>query len=451
MKDLEIAFKTLSDKNTTHTLMMQYYDGSQPLKYSTKRLEEAFSLINARFSQNWCAVVVDSVMDRLTLKGWDTNDTAMSTTLSDLWESKHLQLDADDAHLAALITNEAYLIAWKDEDDETQLWYNDPRLCHVFYKGDDPKRKEFAAKWWREDERLMRLNLYYPDRIEYYSAESKNTPESATAFKPDSERPVEANPYGEIPVFHLRCNRRGTAPELQNVTALQDAVNKLLADMMVTAEFGAYRQRYIITNSDTKALKNAPNEIWQIPAGDGMGQATSVGQFEASGLDNFLNAIDKLANSIAIISRTPKHYFYSAGSGISGEALLAMESPLVAKVQSRQENFSVTWKEVAAFLLKLETGKDVDTAIINPIWQPIPSMQPFTEAQTIKTAVDSGIPLETELRRQGWGNDEIKQMVSDKAKEKKATATETKLILDRMRIKREQDDPFKQDEEEEKA
>jgi hypothetical protein len=128
-----------------------------------------------------------------------------------------------------------------------------------------------------------------------------------------------------------------------------------------------------------------------------------------------------------------------------------MESPLVKKVQSRQENFSVTWKEVAAFLLKLETGKDVDTAIINPIWQPIPSMQPFTEAQTIKTAVDSGIPLETELRRQGWGNDEIKQMVSDKAKEKKATATETKLILDRMRIKREQDDPFKQDEEEEKA
>ena len=47
--------------------------------------------------------------------------------------------------------------------------------------------------------------------------------------------------------------------EIAMVMSNQDAINKLLADMMVAAEFGAFRQRYIISQVDPGSLKNAPN------------------------------------------------------------------------------------------------------------------------------------------------------------------------------------------------
>ena len=44
---------------------------------------------------------------------------------------------------------------------------------------------------------------------------------------------------------------------------LQNAINKLVTDLMVAAEYGAFMQRWIISNADTSSLKNAPNEIWE--------------------------------------------------------------------------------------------------------------------------------------------------------------------------------------------
>ncbi len=48
----------------------------------------------------------------------------------------------------------------------------------------------------------------------------------------------------------------------------------------MVGDFGSFPQRYIISNAEIGKLENAPNEIWAIPAGDGVGQQTSVGQFQ---------------------------------------------------------------------------------------------------------------------------------------------------------------------------
>jgi hypothetical protein len=240
----------------------------------------------------------------------------------------------------------------------------------------------------------------------------------------------------------LQTNRRNKSGELANILTLQDAVNKLLADMMVAAEFGAFRQRWIISNANTKALKNAPSEIWTIPPGDGVGQQSSVGQFEATDLNNYLNAIDRLANSVAIISRTPKHYFYSAGTGISGEALLAMEAPLTKKVKQREGNFGVTWSEIASFLLKLNGNGDIPPSQIKPIWEPAQSIQPFTEAQTLLTNINAGVPLVTQLKRQGWTEKDIESMQKDEEDAKSKTTSMASALLEQARIKQEQENPL---------
>jgi hypothetical protein len=432
--DVKRAFDALKNKNLPYSQLWEYYEGNQPLRYSTARLQEAFRSLNARFNENWCAVVVDAVLDRLALKGWDAANEADNQALDAVFSRQRVGLDAYDAHLAALVCHEAFVIVDKDETDQVQVWFNDPRLCHMFYRADNPKAKEFAAKWWKDEAAGgYRMDLYYPERIEHYLAKGKNLPGTAGAFHPDPDNESEENPYGEIPVFHLRTSRRGTG-ELQNVLTLQDAVNKLVADMMVAAEYGAFMQRWIITNSDTEALKNGPNVIWTIPAGDGQGQQSSVGQFDATPLDNYLKAIDKLAAAIAVITRTPKHYLFEAGANISGEALLAMEAPLVKKTEQRQGGFGATWQEVGAFVLKLVTGRTVHPADIAVVWQPAPSTQPLTEALTRKTATEAGVPLVTQLRWEGKDAGEIKAMEKDRAAEQAEQAkTLAQAVLNQQR------------------
>lgn len=427
--DLQKAYEALSAKQTAYTTLWNYYDGNHPLRYSTERLREIFHRLDVSFTQNWCAVVVDSVLDRLNLEHFNVAaDEQATSVLNDLWRKTEMELDEEDVHLATLVTGEAFVIVWKNENNEIEAYYNDPRLCHVFYDSENPRRKAFAAKWWIDSDSKRRLTLYYPDRLEYYiTRKSAEQISSYKAFEPLGE-PVE-NPFGIIPIFHFRLERRVTKSELTNAIKPQDAVNKLLSDMMVAAEYGAFRQRYVISHAEVDTLKNAPNEIWTIPAGDGVGQATSVGEFSATDLNNYLNAIDKLANSIAIITRTPKHYFYGQGGTPSGEALIAMEAPLNKKAQRYIERFQVTWRKVAAFMLQL-AGQPVDAQSIQVVYDDPRTVQPLTQAQIREAGVRAGMPLRTLLRDEGWNEEKIAQMEADQEAESAAAkASLAKALL----------------------
>lgn len=438
MNDIEKAYKALKSKLDDYSTLFKYFDGEQPLIYSTSRLKEVFKNMNASFNENWISVVVNAGMDRLILKGWTTEDETANEFLSQIYSKNQIDLESDDVHLAAMITHEAFIVAWKNEEG-SEVYYNDPRMCHMFYDPANPKKKQYAAKWWAGSDQHFYMTLYYADRLEYYITKSiikSGLPKSALDFV--AREPATApNPFKEIPVFHFRTDRRAQTSDITNIITLQDAVNKLLADMMVSAEFGAYRQRYVISNSETTSLKNAPNEIWEIPAGDGQGQNSQVGEFEQTDLKNFLEAIDNLANAIAVISRTPKHYFMSTGSDVSGEALLAMESPLVAKVERHQKRFGSTWIELGAFLAKLE-GVEIDPDTLQLIWQPAQSVQPKTEAETIKTNVEAGLPLKTTLRWAGKSKKEIEDIQKELDAEKKAKGTMAQALLQDLKLRNEQ-------------
>jgi len=438
--DLAKAVKRLRDKQAPYTDLWRYYEGPQPLVYSSARLKEAFRLLDAHFEQNWCTVIVDSVMDRLDLPSFIVRENEeLTERLNRLWYETQLNLDSDDAHLDALVTHEAFIIAWRERaDGSIDAYYNDARMVHVEYDAERPRLKRWAAKWWRADQGRYRLTLYYADHVEYY--QSTGSGENAPAWLPDSAngfRPIDPetgevvelegyewprNPFGRIPVFHLQRSRSTNKSELSvSVRSMQDAVNKLLADMMVAAEYGAFKQRYIISNAELGTLKNAPNEIWEIPAGDGVSQDTTVGEFGETSLDNFLQGIDNLATSIGIVSRTPKHYFFKdTQREISGEALYALEGPLIKKVSRYIERFTRTWQDLAAFLLELD-GETVDPLDIVPVWVPPNTIQPRTRAEIRQFNNNSGIPLETTLREEGMSQAEIDQILQEKAKAEAAS------------------------------
>jgi hypothetical protein len=202
--------------------------------------------------------------------------------------------------------------------------------------------------------------------------------------------------------------------ELKNIIPIQDGVNKLISDMMVSAEFGAFPQRWVISQGDPGQLQNAPNKVWAFPAGDEGGQQTSVGQFAATDLKNFLDAIEKKTTTIGIISRTPKHYFFTQGGDPSGESLIAMEAPLNRKAQKYIDGLTTPWSELGRFLLKLD-GTEVDDNAVIPHFDKPETVQPLTGAEIRKKNVESGIPLITQLRSEGYTDEELEQLAKDQA------------------------------------
>lgn len=433
--DLEIAVKALSAKSEMYCKFWEYYDGEQPLVYNNEKLRQIFHGLNARFTLNWCAVVADSVLDRLSILGTAiSQDKTQAAALAEVWAASGLSDEIDAIHEEIAVVGESFVIAWVNpETEEIEAYHNDARLVHVEYRQDNPRVARFGAKWWRGEDNRIYLTLYYPDRFEYYrtkeSVKMKGTI-SANAFIVDPGVPAAENSIGQIPIFHFRSNRRKPASQLTNAIEPQDAINKLFSDVMVAAEFGAFRQRYVISQAGIGKgkLKNSPNEIWDIPAGQADEQPTSVGQFDATALDNYLDGMDKIAMWVGVITRTPKHYFYAQGGDPSGEALVALEAPLNKKTQRMINTLIPTWQRLSAFLLQLN-GIEVKPQTILINYEKPETIQPKTQAEIRKTNRQSGIPLSTILRDEGWTESDLEQLDQDLQAEAAATATYANAAL----------------------
>jgi hypothetical protein len=431
--DLQTAINALTAKKFAYDRLWRFYDGDAVLVYTSERLREIFSGLDAHFTENWCAVVVDAVLDRMDLRTPNvSNDDAATNALKALWEMTGLDQDEFTIHEDVCVTGESFVIVWPDANEMPQAFQNNARLSHAEYDSENPRLMRFAAKWWTDADGKIRLTLYYPDRFEYYvskRAYKSGEQADAKAFEPFGDEPVAENPYGMIPVFHFRANRRKPKSQLNDVWPLQDMINKLNADMMVAAEFGAFPQRYVISMAGVKGLKAAPNSIWDLVAGEDGVQGTTAGQFQATDLKNYLDAINKLTADIGIISATPRHYFFAQGGDPSGEALIAMEAPLNHKIERITGTLEPTWRDVAAFLLLL-AGVPVDVSAIVAEYEDSATVQPRTAAEVRKLNVEAGMPLHTVLRDEGWDAEDLAEMDADMEAEKVAQSTYASAVLD---------------------
>ena len=446
-RNLKTAFDAIKAKQRTYNEMLAYYDGNQPTVYLTQRLREIFRGVDVEFVENWCAVVIDTCRDRINLKGFSIKDRKAQAAIDRLWESNELAIESDDIHTHALVCGEAFLIVWPDDTGETgEAYFNDPRMVHMVYDATNPRKKAYAGKLWTDDNDKARMTMYYPDHLEYWSTTQKSEDvTSANAFNPiagDALRQAQGatganwpnNPYGIVPVFHFRNNRRMVS-DLNNVVPLQNGINKLLSDMMVAAEFGAYKQRWVISQSTVEGrISSAPGTVMDLPAGDGVGQGTQVGEFTATDLKNYLDSIDNLSGAIGKITHTPKHYFYNGTGDPSGEALIALEAPLNKKASERIKRFGPVWRQVGAFLLQI-AGISMDWNDITVTFDKPETVQPMTQAVITKTYTDARVPLVTALRWEGRNEAELAQLKKDAQDEKAESTAVAQQILQKLRMK----------------
>ena len=439
-RTIDRAIDALTAKQGELNHFFNYYNGTAVVPLVSERLQEIYRNLTFVIAENWSAVVVDSTTDRIELMGAKGGDEGITAELKAIIDEVELLVEADEAHQAAIVGGESYVIVWKDpETDELECYYNDPRTCHIFYEANRPNVPRLAVKWWDGDEDGLRhIKFYTKERLIEVTVPFKK--EGGLSMGELSEVSNDENPYKIIPVFHLRTKSRKSQSDLSNVMPIQDGINILLINMMVTAEFSAAPMKYVISNAEgIEDLVVAPNRIWNIPAGDGLPgtTGTTVGQFAASDLGNYLAAIAHGIDAISAISRTPRHYFYGSQLPPSGEALKTMEGPLVKKVRDRLQRFTPTWERLIAFLYLLKTGKKIEVATIEILWADPETVQPQQAAQTETARAQAvaakealGVSPQQGLRELGYTDDAITKM-----QEESTTWAESQAsTLERVRL-----------------
>jgi hypothetical protein len=361
----------LSSQQSEQQRYRRYYAGLQPLAYASERFRQAFRDTYARFSDNFAKLVVQATLERLTVTGFRFGTDRRNRAAWQIWQANQLDKWHKLAMKEALITGRCPVLVWPGQP-RPLIRIQSPAEV-VVLTADDPLERAAALRIWAGYEGERYATLYLPDRIEKYVRVGVGWVPREVQGEP---WPLP-NPLGVVPIVELITDPDIDGEphsELEAVLPLQDAVNKLVIDMLTASEFAAFRQRWVTgleipvdpeTGKPIELFKAAVDRVW-------MARDPNVkfGSFEATDLTPYVRAIETLIQHIATVTRTPPHYLLGqAGTFPSGESLRATETGLVAKAKDRQIDYGEAWEEVMRLAL-LASGDDVGARYVSAetIW-----------------------------------------------------------------------------------
>lgn len=352
----------------------QYYRGVQPLPFSSDKYRAAFGDRLRGSNENICGVVVDSLVERLEVRGFrmppeeGTPDSSPNTPGDGeawrIWQANGLDAAMRQGFRSCAVKGEINLLVGPGPDEQTPaITVEDPLETVVLVSRG---RRVVALKRWFDVEReRWRAFVYFPDRIEKFVSTQTHdwftsAPEamlgqvlSWEAQEDRSDDPqLLRHELGVVPMIPLvnKPNLAGMGEsDLAAIIPIQDEINKLVADMIIASEFGAFRQKWAIgidVPRNPSTGEPIPNwqasiaQMWAIGVKDDFDAQRDpepkVGQFDVTPLSPYLEAIKQRLQMAATITRMPPHYLLGdPGQWPSGESLTAAESGLVAKANDR--------------------------------------------------------------------------------------------------------------------
>ena len=198
--DLQRALDNFRCNATKYAKYQRYYDGNHDLAFATEKFQNTFGNLFREFALNLCPVVCDAVRDKLRISGLrrnagilpavvDTHDhradgistlgssnTQASSLRSDaesIWQRSRMGLRCGEVHKEALRSGDEYVIVWPGASGKATLFPNRAANITVQYDDEGTGNILWAAKWWTTRDKRVRVNLFYPDRVERYVSKTE--------------------------------------------------------------------------------------------------------------------------------------------------------------------------------------------------------------------------------------------------------------------------------------
>lgn len=425
--------KALIERRPALQTATDYYEGRHNLAFESRRFRKAFGAQLDAFADNWCEVVIDASEERLNVEGFRVGDDPTGDRDAwRIWQANDMDGQSQLAHTDSLVGGISYVVPWVGEDEAT------PEMCvasaHDAIVECHPKmhrRRRAGLRMYRDEWGHDQAELFLPDSVHTYrSAQPREDLMAVDAANVAWEMlGVQPNPLGVVPVIPLpnrpriRHSRQGVIAqsEIRAIMPLQDAVNKLIADMLVASEKQALPARWatgLEVPVDPTTNKPVKPEVDTAELMVSEAPDTSFGAFQAADLRNFTMAVDLMVQHIASISRTPPHYLNASADRLSGESIKAAETGLVAKVRRKMRFFGEGWEEamrLAGRIAGLDQLASAEGAEV--VWADPESRTESQHVDSVLKQKDLGVPEEVLWEQLGYSPQEIARIKSIKAEE----------------------------------
>lgn len=356
-----------------------YYAGDHPLPVmpttaQAVQAESAYRRLLQMGRTNWVRLVADAPNERLQVIGFRSGgpEPQVDEDVWAIWQANQLDADSALVHQTALVTGQAFVLVWADANGNPQILAEHPTNCIVEYEAGTRRRRTAGLKIWRDDSGHLCANLFLPQYVlKYRTAKVTSSLIGNDWLTRDTSTDpwIVQNPLGVVPLVEFRANPNlhaapvgGGIGEFETVIDIQDRINRTLFTRLLAGEFGAFRQRWVVgmdlepdpvTGRVQEPFRAALDRLWVVDDPD-----VKFGEFSATDLRPFIDAIEADVTHLAAITKTPPHYLLGKEVNISAEALKASEAGLVAKTARHRDQFSEAWEEVLRLAVAVRDPKD---------------------------------------------------------------------------------------------
>lgn len=363
---------------------------------------------STRFNDNYMDIVISTMGDRLTLTGFETDVDAATAWAMGLCEANRFDALQGDTTIAALRDADTYLMASWDNDEKRVVWTHEPAydgssgmLVHHDARG----RVQVALKVWQESRETLgdttRVTVYYADRIERYISGADGG--LMRYEEPGQPWPApllwNGQPVG-VPVVHIPNRGSSYDPygmsEIENAIPLQDALNRTLYSMVMTAELTGFGVRWA---KGFKPPAGIMPGTWIVIGADGgldKDQVADVGMLPQGEIMPYIQQAQWLTAEIGKITRTPAPEFMGSDNA-SGESLKQREIGLLGKVRRFQVNAGNRWEDFVRLSWRMQAAfgsPPPEFKTIRAVWDEAELRNDKEVVENAKTLVDMGLVKE---------------------------------------------------------
>ncbi len=422
-EQLQALLQKLDEPVATYTTLDRYYDGTQPLAFLSPEAKVALGNRFGVMASNIPRLAVTALAERLRITGFTGAENVWAE-----WIRNDLDQTSGVAHREALLFGDSYVIVWADALGRPNVTIESAKQVAVQR---DPATRQIVAavKRW-ETQATTEAALYLPDRIVRLRANS--TGATITGFNTVETIP---NPLGVVPVVNLRNSDRllddfGSS-EIDDLMPLVDALNKTLADLMVTSEYVGRPRRWatgielaeqpvLDVNGDPVVDADTGEpvmvEVNPIPEGHramiSENDQAKFGQLNAADLGGYEAAVRVILGQIMAVSTLPAHYVgVFTDNPASADALRAAEASLTARAEARQATFGRAWEQVARLIVAVRDGIDPASVDVRVSWADAATRSVAQEADAVVKLHQAGLlPASYALAKLGYSDDEIAEI-----------------------------------------
>lgn len=419
------------------------YSGNVPLAFIPADTRVKLGNRLQSLAVNFCGLSVDVLAERLRLTGF-TVDGKPDLDLWARWQAAGMDAGASQVHTDALALGSSYVSVWAAAGAPMAYAEHPAQVVATF----DPltRQPRAALKRWAENGRGYAV-LYLPDSVTMLrSTATVGTPDPGTDGSYWAVGSIPANgwevletlpnPLGRVPVVPFINAGRITDPygvsEMAAIADLNDALTKILIDMMVTSESSAKPRRWATGIEIEMTEEGAAVDPWEGRTTTAMSEAvdSKFGQFSASDLSAYKTAAELLVRQIGALSGlSPQMLGLHADSAMSADAIRSAEASLTAKAEARQKTFGKSWAEVARLMVAIRDQRDPATIAVAPVWGDPASRSEAQEADAAAKLYGAGLLSRAgTLARLGYSPSEIAQEARAAAGEAVVRQAVTKAV-----------------------